>query len=190
MIPVADNDSFVQLRRMVHSALMAALTAVGALVAIPIPGIPVPIVLQNFFVFLSGLLLGKSWGTASVAVYLLAGACGLPVFAGGTGGIGRLVGPTGGFLVGFLGGVYVIGWVAGGGRKPTVFRDVAAMVCGTVVIYALGVAWLCVQTGSSLLPTLVAMLPFAAGDALKIAAAVPVARTLRPIVYGSGIQPS
>ena len=184
--PDVDADSLVQLRRMVHAALMAALTAVGALVAIPVPGIPVPIVLQTFFVFLSGLLLGKNWAVASVAVYLLAGACGLPVFAGGTGGIGRLAGPTGGFLLGFLGAAFVIGRVAGGGRKPTAFRDVLAMVCGTVIIYALGVAWLCVQTGSAPIPTLVAMLPFVAGDALKIAAAVPVARTLRPIVQRTG----
>ncbi|MCK7505939.1 MAG: biotin transporter BioY [Desulfobacterales bacterium] len=78
---------------MVYASLFAALTAVGAYLFVPIG--PVPIVLQNMFVFLAGLLLGSRWGLASVAVYLLAGICGLPVFAGGTGGIGRFVGPTG-----------------------------------------------------------------------------------------------
>jgi len=65
---------------MVYASLFAALTAVGAFVAIPIG--PVPIVLQNMFVYLAGLLLGSRWGLASVGVYLLAGTCGLPVFAG------------------------------------------------------------------------------------------------------------
>ena len=79
-----------QLRMTVYASLMAALTAAGAYLSIPIG--PVPIVLQNLFVFLSGLLLGCRWGLASVGVYLLAGALGLPVFAGGAGGLARLVG--------------------------------------------------------------------------------------------------
>lgn len=86
----------IQIRMTVYASLFAALTAAGAYLSIPIG--PVPIVLQNLFILLSGLLLGSRWGPASVAVYLLAGACGLPVFAGGMGGIGRLVGPTGGYL--------------------------------------------------------------------------------------------
>lgn len=89
----------IQLRMMVYALLLAVLTAAGAYLAIPIG--PVPIVLQNLFILLAGLLLGSRWGLASVRVYLLTGALGLPVFAGGLGGIGRLVGPTGGYLVGF-----------------------------------------------------------------------------------------
>ena len=91
------------------ASLFAALTAVGAYIAIPIG--PVPIVLQNFFVYLTGLLLGSKWGATSVAVYLLAGICGLPVFAGGRGGIGHIIGPTGGYLIGFLPAVFVIGFI-------------------------------------------------------------------------------
>jgi biotin transport system substrate-specific component len=78
------DPSAQQLKRMVYAALMAALTATGAYIAIPIG--PVPIVLQNLFIMLAGLLLGGRWGLISVGVYLLAGAVGLPVFAGGTGG--------------------------------------------------------------------------------------------------------
>ena len=99
-----------QLRMTVYASLLAALTAAGAYLAIPIG--PVPIVLQNLFVFLSGLLLGPRWGVASVGVYLLAGVLGLPVFAGGVGGIGRFAGPTGGYLLGFLPAVYVIGLIS------------------------------------------------------------------------------
>ncbi|RLC01276.1 MAG: biotin transporter BioY, partial [Deltaproteobacteria bacterium] len=92
------NNQSEQLRMTVYASLFAALIAAGAYISVPIG--PVPIVLQNLFVFLAGLLLGSKWGLACVGVYLLAGACGLPVFAGGTGGIARFAGPTGGYLLG------------------------------------------------------------------------------------------
>jgi len=175
-MPSTDNH----MRLTAYASLLAALIAVGAYIAIPIG--PVPIVLQNFFVLLTGLLLGPRWGLISVAVYLLAGAVGLPVFAGGSGGIGRLVGPTGGYLVGFLPAVGVIGLIAG--RKGNqVLLDVVAMLCGSALIYLLGVTWLKVVTGMTTSKALmVGMYPFLPGDVLKIAIAVPVARTLRPII--------
>ncbi len=164
----------------VYASLMAALIAAGAFIAIPIG--PVPIVLQNFFVFLAGLLLGGRWGLASVGVYLLAGACGLPVFAGGTGGLGRFAGPTGGYLVAYLPAVYIIGVFStkGRGRIPT---DVAAMIFGAAIVYLLGVPWLKMVTGMSWSKALAAgMYPFLPGDALKIAAAIPVAKSLRHVM--------
>jgi biotin transport system substrate-specific component len=143
-----------QIHMTAYASLLAALTAAGAYLAIPIG--PVPIILQNLFIFLSGLLLGSKWGVASVGVYLLAGALGLPVFAGGVAGIGRFAGPTGGYL---------------------------AMVCGSLIIYAFGVTWLKMLTGMTLAKTLaVGMYPFILGDALKIAAAVPIAKALRPVI--------
>jgi len=169
-----------QLRMIVFASLLAALMAAGAYLAVPIG--PVPIVLQNMFVFLAGLLLGSRWGLASVAVYLLAGACGLPVFAGGMGGIGRLVGPTGGYLIGYLPAVFLIGYIA---EKATarITYDVLAMICGTLILYACGVSWLKILTGMAWLKALsVGMYPFLIGDALKIAAAALLARALRPVV--------
>jgi len=180
----ARMDPNPQLRMTVYASLLAALTAAGAYLSIPIG--PVPIVLQSLFILLSGLLLGRRWGLAAVGVYLLAGACGLPVFAGGMGGIGRLVGPTGGYLVGFLPAVYLIGAISEKGRERIIF-DVIAMICGSMVIYAFGVAWLKTLTGMSLAKTLaVGMVPFIPGDVLKIAAAVPIAKALRPIIKVSG----
>ncbi len=179
-------DSFNQLRMMVYASLFAALTAVGAFVAIPIG--PVPIVLQNMFVFLAGLLLGSRWGLASVGVYLLAGACGLPVFAGGLGGIGRIVGPTGGYLVGYLPAVFLIGKIANR-TPPRVLFDVLAMICGSIVLYACGIAWLKILTGMTVTKALaVGMFPFLIGDALKIAAAAAIAKALRPIIRVPGNQ--
>jgi len=169
------------LRMTVYASLMAALTAAGAYLAIPIG--PVPIVLQNLFIFLSGLLLGPGWGTASVGVYLLAGILGLPVFAGGVGGIGRFAGPTGGYLLGFLPAVCVIGFISNV-TKTNVVRDLLAMVCGGLIIYACGLSWLKLLTGMTLGKTLaVGMYPFLPGDALKMAAAVPIAKALRPVIH-------
>lgn len=168
---------------MVYAALMAALTAAGAYIAIPLG--PVPIVLQNLFIMLAGLLLGGRWGLISVAVYLLAGAVGLPVFAGGTGGVGKFVGPTGGYLLGFGAAAYLIGIISESGRGRVTI-DVLAMVAGTLIIYAFGVSWLKVVTGISFSKALtVGMLPFLIGDALKIAAAIPIARALRPMMDGT-----
>jgi biotin transport system substrate-specific component len=159
-------DSSNELRMMVYASLFAALTAVGAFLAIPIG--PVPIVLQNMFVYLAGLLLGGRWGLASVGVYLLAGACGLPVFAGGLGGISRFIGPTGGFSQ---------------KANPRVVSDVLAMICGTLVLYVCGVSWLKIVTGMSPAKALaLGMYPFLIGDALKIVAAAAIAKALRPIV--------
>lgn len=177
------------LRAMAQASLLASLTAVGAYVAIPVG--PVPIVLQNFFVFLTGLLLGRKWGLASIGIYLLAGALGLPVFAGGAGGIGRMVGPTGGYLWAYPVAVFLIAAVSekSGGRA---LFDILAMVLATAVIYTLGVGWLTILTGMSLPKAIaVGMLPFLPGDAVKILAAVPVARSLRPILDlpGQKVQP-
>ncbi len=173
-----------QLRMTVYASLLAALTAAGAYLSIPIG--PVPIVLQSLFILLSGLLLGSRWGLASVAVYLLAGTCGLPVFSGGMGGIGRLVGPTGGYLIGFLPAVYLIGIISEKGEQRLIF-DVIAMVVGSVVIYAVGVSWLKILTGMTLAKTLaVGMVPFIPGDVIKIAVAVPITKALRPILKVSG----
>lgn len=169
-----------QLRMTAYASLMAALTAVGAYIAIPIG--PVPIVLQNLFVFLAGLLLGRKWGTIAIATYLLAGVCGLPVFANGKGGIGHLIGPTGGYLIGYLPAVFFIGALAEKG-KGRLFFDLTGMLIGTVAIYGLGVLWLKLVTHMSFSKAFaLGMYPFLLGDAIKIAVAIPLARKLRPMV--------
>jgi biotin transport system substrate-specific component len=168
------------LREMIYASLFAALTAAGAYMFVPIG--PVPIVLQNMFVFLAGLLLGSRWGLVSVAVYLLAGVCGLPVFAGGTGGIGRVAGPTGGFLLGYLPAVYLVGWIAE--RKPgRMLLDAAAMLLGTAVLYACGVSWLKMVTGMPFAKAVaVGMYPFLVGDGIKMVAAALIAKSVRPVM--------
>jgi biotin transport system substrate-specific component len=168
------------LHKLVLAALMAALTAAGAYMAIPIG--PVPIVLQSLFVILSGLVLGSRWAAASMAIYLLAGLIGLPVFAGGGGGPAKLIGPTGGYLVGFLLAAYLIGLVAerSNGR---LWINLLGLVAGSLVIYLCGVAWLKTVLDVSLNKALaMGMWPFLPGDALKIAAALALEKSLRPLI--------
>ena len=109
-----------QLKMTVYTALFVALIAMGAFIAIPIG--PVPIVLQNMFVLLAGIILGPVWGLACVSIYLLIGLAGLPVFAGGTSGIGKLFGPTGGYLIAYLPAVFVAGAISKG-LKKTITAD-------------------------------------------------------------------
>lgn len=173
-------NSTNQLRMMIYSSLFAALMAAGAFIAIPIG--PVPIVLQNLFVLLAGILLGSKWGLISVGIYLFTGALGFPVFAGGTGGIARFAGPTGGYLLGYLPAVFIVGLVSEKNRNKPMFQ-VIAMITGTIIVYACGVPWLKTVTGMAWSKAVtVGFYPFLLGDALKIAAAVPIARALRGII--------
>lgn len=168
------------MKRMVLSCLFAALTAVGAFISIPVG--PVPIVLQNFFVLLAGLVLGPRWGLASAGIYLLTGVLGFPVFSLGRGGIAHLAGPTGGYLVGYLPAVLLTGAVARTG-KPSLLRDGAAAAVGAAAVYACGVPWLKFVLHLGWREAVLAgLLPFLIGDAVKVAAAAAAARLIRPLV--------
>ncbi len=165
---------------MVYASLLAALTAASALFSIQIADVPV--ILYNFFILLMGLLLGSRWGTASVAVYLLAGSLGLPVFAGGKGGLAILLGPTGGYLIGFLPAVFIIGLISEKFNQR-LLPDIIALVCGTAVIYALGVIQLKIVLDKTWTVSLaIGFFPFIIFDLIKLVAAAVTARAIRPII--------
>jgi len=165
---------------MVYASLLAALTAASALIIIPIG--EVPVVLYNFFILMMGLLLGSRWGAASIAVYLLAGGLGLPVFAGGRGGIAILLGPTGGYLIGFLPAVFIIGFISEKLKQRFIY-DIIAMLCGTAVIYALGVIQLKIVLGKTWMVTMaLGVFPFIIFDIVKVVAAAVTAKAVRPII--------
>ena len=111
-------------------------------ISFPLPFSPVPITGQTFGVLLIAMAFGRIRGTAIVAAYLLEGAAGLPVFAGGSAGIGALFGPTGGYLFGFVLAAYVVGWLGEKGWDRTLIRSVAAMLIGYALIFAVGLAGL------------------------------------------------
>ena len=131
---------------------------------------PVPVTAQTFAVVLVGVLLGSRRGLATVALYLLEGACGLPVFAGGACGVAYMAGPTGGYLLGFLAGAYLAGWLAERGWDRRWATTVAAMTLATAAVFAPGVLWLATFVGprAALQAGLVVFLP---AEAFKIALA-------------------
>ncbi len=153
---------------MVRSSLFTALIIVGAYIRLPIG--PVPITLSSFFVLLSPLLLGKKWALISVSLYLFLGAVGFPVFSAGGGAI-LFLGPTGGYLIGYLLAVPVTGIIAGEKRYSAV-RTAAGLCAGTVVIYAAGVTQLKLVLELSWTAALTTgTIPFIIGDGVKITAA-------------------
>jgi biotin transport system substrate-specific component len=174
-----------QTLNLARAAVVAALTGATAPVALTHPLAPgVPITLQTFWVFLAGLILGPAWAGVAFVLYLLAGALGLPVFAGAAGGVGNFLDPTGGFLVSFPVAAAVVGLVAHGTGAPgdpgeiPVPRVLAAVVAGSVVIYALGAVGFSVLTATALTSAVVTVvLPFLPVAALKTVAAVAVIRS-------------
>ena len=172
--------SIDKLRWMVLASLMAALTAVGAYIYVPIG--PVPIVLSTLFVLLSGLLLGSRWGLASMGLYLLVGAIGIPVFAGGKGGVAHFFGPTGGYLFGYALASWITGLISEHSRG-LIMLDILSVIIGSLVIYSLGVPWLKMVTQMSWPKALImGMVPFLIGDAVKASVALILARAIRPVL--------
>jgi len=139
---------------------------------------PVPITGQSFAVLLTGALLGSRLGAAAVIAYLIEGAIGLPFFASGGAGIVRFFGPTGGYLVAFPAAAFITGAFAEHGWDKRYPTAVAAMAIGSALILLGGWAWFAVLTNTPPLAAFkIAVLPFLAGDVLKIALAAAVLPT-------------
>ena len=147
--------------------LASALIGVSAQLSIVLPFSPVPITGQTIIILLMGVLLGKERATAAVGMYILQGAAGLPVFAGGKSGLLTLVGPTGGYLVGFLGAVYVVGILSELRHDNSISYTVFSLIIGNVIIYAFGLIWLVRFVGESQALSL-GFYPFIVGDIVKI----------------------
>ena len=144
--------------------------ALSAQVAIHLPFSPVPITGQTLGVLLTGALLGSRRGSLCLLAYLAEGILGLPVFAGGAAGPARLLGPTGGYLVGFVVAAYVTGLLAEREWDRRVGTTLLAMLLGNAALYALGLLWLAAFVGiESALP--LGLYPFVVGDLLKLALA-------------------
>lgn len=179
-----DSDSVVlvpdqTVRRLATAAALAALMGVLAQFSIPIPGFPAPVSFQVIPAYLAGLLLGPVWGGGAVLLYLLAGVLGAPVFSNFGAGLGYALGPTGGYLLGFLVAAVVIGVIVHRGREPCDLSTVpvsvqaGAMIVGLAIIYALGVPWLASVAGYELVhATIVGAAIFLPGDVLKILAVI------------------
>ena len=172
------KQEFLSLQGMAYAAMFGAITAVGAYIVIPLP--LVPITMQTFFVSLAAALLGGALGALSQVIYVLIGIIGLPVFAGGKAGFGVLLGPTGGFLAGFIVGAYIMGKLIEMKARPGFVWMVSAMIIGHVALYALGVAQLMFVAKLSLGKAFaIGVLPTLPGGIIKILGAAFIAGKLR-----------
>lgn len=181
-------------RNLVLAAMFAAITAVLAILQIPLPFTPVPITLQVAGCAMAGAILGSRIGGLSQLIYVLIGAVGVPVFAGGTAGFGKLVGPTGGYLIGFVVGAYVIGLLVElivPKAKNAVVKYIGilvAMLAGLAIIYILGVAQLMFVAKLDLAAGIKGgLLPFLASDIAKVVFASVVAYFVRHALLKSGL---
>lgn len=170
-------------RRTLAVLLGAAVVALAAQVAVPLPGTPVPLTLQPLAVLMVGALLGPGLGAASLVTYLAMGAAGLPVFTPSPllpQGIARLLGPTGGYLLAYPIAAYGVGRLAGDGTRA--LRLALAALAGLALIHLGGLAQLVILTGSAQQAARLGTLPFLLGDLLKVALAVLILKpTVNPL---------
>jgi biotin transport system substrate-specific component len=171
------NDSLLSLHKLVWTSLLAATIAAGAFLVVHIG--PVPVSMQPFFVFLAGFVLGPVRGAVCVLLYLAAGTIGLPVFAGGKSGLAHLIGPTGGYLFGFVLSALLTGMATSGKRNLNWLTGMAWGILGLLAVYTTGVGWLKFAISVDWTKALViGCYPFIGWDLLKIVAAVACCRLL------------
>lgn len=183
-----EKKGMLSVRGMVFTALFAALICIAAPYAVPMPGTLVPISLGTLAIYLTGAMLGGRRGTAAVAVYIVLGAAGLPVFTGFMGGFAKVLGPTGGYIIGYIPLVLLTGMLAERSAKRRWLMPVG-MVLGTAVMYAFETAWYMIMNGTPLGAALMScVVPFLIGDSIKMALAsavsVPLRARLNSVIEG------
>ena len=166
-------------RHLALVGLMAAVICVFGPLVLPLPFSPVPISLASLAIYFAAYVLGKHGGTLSCMIYLLIGLVGVPVCSGFSGGPGKLLGPTGGYLIGYLFmawlcGLFVEKW------PEKALLQFTGMVLGTLVCYLLGTIWLSFQADLSFQAALAAgVLPFIPGDLAKIVVSMVIGKQIR-----------
>ncbi len=143
------------------------LIGVSAQFSINLPFSPVPITGQTLVILLAGVLLGKNRGAAAVGLYLAEGAVGFPVFAGGKSGFVTLLGPTGGYLFGFLAAAYVVGILCELRYDRSLIYTGTSLIVGNLIIYIFGLFWL-VRFVGEFQALQLGLFPFLVGDVLKL----------------------
>lgn len=167
--------------QMTRIAIITALLCVLAPVSIPIPISPVPISLANFVLFLSVFVLEWKSATISCILYLIIGAIGLPVFSGFSGGVAKLLGPTGGYLIGYVFLVLISGFFMHIGRKKVYyFYYITGIIIGEVALYIPGTLWLAHSLNVSFKEGLfLGVIPYLPGDIVKALIAMKIGQVIR-----------
>lgn len=179
-------NSQTYLQKLILCAFFSALTVTGAYITIPLPFSPVPLTLQSFFVLMSGAILGPVFGALSQILYILLGIMGLPVFAGFASGPFVLIGPTGGYLLGFVISSFLVGLVCKFSNKKNMLFYLIVFIFGTMVIYIFGIIGLMFFMHINFTRAFfVGVLPFVVGDFFKITAASFLIIKLRNKIFKS-----
>lgn len=174
-----NSSSKLKTQTLVMIGLITAVTSILAPIAIPLPFSPVPISFTNLILMISVYILGWKFATISYILYLLIGLVGLPVFSGFTGGLGKLAGPTGGYLIGFIALTLIAGWFVETFPNQKIL-SITGMIIGMVIPYLLGTIWLCMQLNVSLWKGLaIGVFPYLLGDGIKIIIAVIIGPTIK-----------
>lgn len=160
------TKSISEIKRLTYIAEFAAVIGLSSLLVLPIG--PVPVTLQTLLIAYAGLFLGPKGAVMSVLVYLLAGALGVPIFAGGKSGIGVLFGPSAGYLWGFL----LIAYFAGLAKGKTLISSFLFLLAGLVLDHLLGIAGLMLTLKKELLEAIAIDALFIPGDVVKICLAL------------------
>lgn len=190
--PSQQSKYRLSLAALVKVSVMSAIMAALSLVAIPLPFSPLPITLQSLGAMLAGLVLGPVGGTWAVLLYLTLGSIGLPVFAGGRSGTEAILGPSGGYLIGFLPGAWITGMLST--KSKNLFRTfskakrfcvymVSCLLGGIVIVHLFGIIHLARVTYIPLLDAmLIGTVPFLPGDTFKAIAASILASRINSIL--------
>ena len=180
------SRSISKTHSLILCALFAALLAAGAYIKIPVPFIP--FTLQTMFATMAGLMLGSRLGAASAAVYMLIGLSGIPVFTQG-GGISYVLQPSFGYILGFIGGAFVTGFIAERIKNRSLWRLFTACLAGLLIIYACGVLYYFLlatfylgKTVSAYTLLVSLFLIFVPGDAVTCFLGALLARRLLPVI--------
>lgn len=153
------------------------LLALLARLSFPVPFSPIPITGQTFGILILGALLGRQLGTITVITYIFEGTVGLPVFAGGSTGLLYILGPTGGYIIGFIPAVFLVGYLSEKGWNKGFISTITSMTLGTIIIFTFGVSWLSISTGF-LNSITIGLIPYLPGAFVKITSAAIIVYSL------------
>ncbi len=182
-----DVQNTSKVKQMAVIGLMTAVVCILAPFSLNIPVSPVPISLGSMAIYLAVTVLGMKGGTVSVALYILLGLAGLPVFTNFSGGIGKLLGPTGGYIIGYIFLALIYGFTVEH-WKNRLGMNIVGAIAGTLVLYLFGTLWLGFQLNLSFVSALWAgVIPYIPGDIVKLAAAMSLGMLLRRRLTKAGL---
>ena len=178
---------FLTVQDMVLIAVFPALIAICSWITIPAMAGQVPFTLQTFAIFVAAGFLGTKKGTLSVVVYVLLGLVGVPVFAGFSGGLGMVIGPTGGYIVGFIFTALIIGGLMNLSKKKSgtvkIIITIVSMILGDVACFIIGTIWFMIVTNTGFIAALsLCVVPFIIPDLVKIIVATIMVNRLKKYV--------